>query len=455
MDRTAHLPSGPARAVRGLGLGRCLRGRFRVLMAATLGAMVGAAWMTAPLEAQSAMDGEYGLRVTDADGQIGVGWLTDGSKEGALRVLAGDSVLLDVTTRLGGSHYVAFPRPSTDVELRYGAAGADRLYSTTLFLGEGEPRETGELTGIDSLFVVGDTHGEYDHLRLLLGHAGLVDAEGRWAGGRRHVVFLGDLFDRGPDVTRTLWFLYRLEREARAAGGGAHVVLGNHETMIFTNDLRYVSAKEQLVARLHGVSYQEMFDIRSTVLGRWLAGRPGLMEIDGVLMAHGGVVPELSPHSVAALNDSLRSFLSEDLFYRWSDSTMALTSDPALAEAVQDRYDEVIVMDSSAIARRRALVFDENSIFWYRGYVQSDTLGAALDRTLASFDADLHVVGHTPVPSVAVRYGGRLVAVDLEDPVTEMLLLTRDPGGERRAWRYRLEGPPEALDLSPRGTPAP
>jgi len=31
-------------------------------------------------------------------------------------------------------------------------------------------------------------------------------------------------------------------------------VLGNHETMIFTEDLRYVSGKEQLVARLHGVS---------------------------------------------------------------------------------------------------------------------------------------------------------------------------------------------------------
>jgi hypothetical protein len=422
--------------------------RVLVLAMALAAVGVGALGAARPLAAQTAIDGEYGLRVTDTNGVIGVGWLTEGSKVGVLRVLAGDSVLLDVSTPAAGSHYTTFPRPHTDVELRYGAAGEDPLYSTTLFLEEDRPRETGELSGIDSLFVVGDTHGEFDHLRQLLTNAGLIDADTHWTGGRRHVVFLGDLFDRGSDVTRTLWFLYRLEREARVAGGGAHVVLGNHETMIFTDDLRYVSAKEQLVARLHGVSYQEMFDIRTTVLGRWLAGRPGLMEVDGVLMAHGGVVPELRPHSVAAVNDSLRSFLAEDLFYRWSDSTMALTSDSTLAEAVRDQYDQVIVMDSAAIARRQALVFDENSILWYRGYVQSDTLGAALDRTLENFGADMHVVGHTPVPSVAVRYGGRLVAVDLLDPVTEMLLLTRAPDGERRAWRFRLEGPPEPLDIT-------
>lgn len=395
--------------------------------------------------AQVGVDGEYGLRVTDVHGEIGVGWLTSGSHEGVLHVTAGDSVLLDVTTPAGGAHYATFPRPHRNVELRYGASGEEPLHRTTLFLGEERPVESGELTGIDSLFVVGDVHGEYDHLRGLLSNAGLVDEDARWIGGARHVVFLGDLFDRGPDVTRTLWFLYRLEREARAAGGGAHVVLGNHETMIFTDDLRYVSAKERLVARLHGVSYGDMFDIRTTVLGRWLAGRPGLMEVDGVLMAHGGVVPELRPHSVAALNDSLRSFFSEDLFYRWSDTTLALVTDSSLAEVVADRYDRVIVMDSTAVARRRALVFDENSVVWYRGYVQSDTLGAALDRTLANFGADMHVVGHTPVPSVRLRYEGRLAAVDLDDPATEMLLLTRDPEGGHRAWRIRMEGPPEPL----------
>ena len=125
-------------------------------------------------------------------------------------------------------------------------------------------------------------------------------------GGGAHVVFLGDLFDRGADVTRTLWFLYELERQAQAAGGGAHIVLGNHETMIFTEDLRYVSAKEQLIARLHGASsYTDLFDIRRSVLGRWLVGRPGLMKVNEVLLAHGGVAPGSFPRTVEAVNDSM------------------------------------------------------------------------------------------------------------------------------------------------------
>jgi len=406
----------------------------------------------APASAQAKVEGEYGLRVTDTGGEIGVGWLTSAAREGKLLVLAGDSVLLDVGTPVSGTHFVTFPRPDRDVELRYGAAGGD-LFSTRLFLAPEPPSESGELTGVDSLFVVGDVHGEYERLRGVLTNARLVDDAGRWIGGARHVVFLGDIFDRGDDVTRTLWFLYRLEREARHAGGGAHVVLGNHETMIFTNDLRYVSAKESLVARLHGVSYSELFDIRRSVLGRWLASRPGVMHIDDALLAHGGVVPEIEPHSASAVNDSLRAYLAEDLFYRWADTTVALATDSVVAESVRDQYAEVIVMDSAAVARRMALIFDERSILWYRGYVQADTLDAELDRALANFGARVHIVGHTPVPTVATRYGGRLFAVDLEDAALEMLLLTRDPSGDYRAFRMGLAGPPEPI-FSPPDRPA-
>jgi len=398
-----------------------------------------------PTAGQTAIEGEYGLRVTHEDGEIGVGWLTSSARPGALRVFAGSAVLLDVETPSAGAHYVTFPRPSTDVELRYGAAGGAELNSTVLYVGPEPPPESGELRGVDSLFVVGDIHGEYDHLRQLLTNAGLVDGDAHWVGGTRHVVFLGDLFDRGPDVTRVLWFVYRLEREARRAGGGAHVVLGNHETMVFTRDLRYVMPKEQLIAVLHGVSYTEMFDIRTSVLGRWLATRPGLMRIDGALLAHGGVSAEIEPHSVAALNDSVRAYIAEDLFYRWADPTFAFANDSATAEAARDEYADVIVIDSASVARRMALLFDESSIFWYRGYMQSNALGAELDRVLRSFDAELHVVAHTPVPSIASRYDGKLLAVDMEDPAIEMLLLTKDDEGRYRKFRFGLTGEPEPL----------
>ncbi len=394
---------------------------------------------------QVRLDGEYGLWVTDSGGVIGVAWLTSGVEEGVLEVFSEGRLEYRIETLAAQAHFTTFPRPIGDsVLLRYGVLKAEDLHTTVLYLNEEDPRTPDVISGVDSLFVVGDVHGEYDRLLGLLGNAGLIDAESQWVGGRSHVVFLGDLFDRGADVTQTLWFLYELERQARAAGGGAHVVLGNHETMIFTDDVRYVAAKEQLIASLHGTSYPDLFDIRRSVLGRWLAGRPGLMKVNRVLLAHGGVAPGSSPRSVEAVNDSMWTFMSEDLFYQWSDTTLALVSDSAAAERVADGYESVIIMAPDAIERRTRLLFDETSILWFRGYVASDRFTAELDGVLDEFGAEIHVVAHTPVKSIEARYDGRLLAVDLEKPATEMLLLVWDSGGgPYQRWRFSLDAPPE------------
>jgi hypothetical protein len=400
-----------------------------------------------PAAGQVQLEGEYGLRVTDSGGEVGVGWLLSSAQEGVLEVFSEGRSVYRAETPNGESHFTTFPRPSGDVVLlRYGALEAEDLHTTVLYLREEVPGTPGVLTGVDSLYVVGDVHGEYDRLLGLLRNAGLVDPEGQWVGGRSHVVFLGDIFDRGADVTRAFWFLYELERQARVAGGGAHLVLGNHETMIFTHDLRYVSAKEQLIANLHGASYPDLFDIRHSVLGRWLAGRPVLMKVDGVLLAHGGVLPDSSSRSVEAVNDSMRTFMSEDLFYQWADTTLAVVTDSATAERVADQYGNVIVMDSVAFARRSRFIFEEESILWFRGYVESDTLTSALDGVLDEFRAEIHVVAHTPVSTLESRYDGKLLAVDLERPATEMLLLVRGAGeaGYRR-WRVSLNAPLEPL----------
>lgn len=395
---------------------------------------------------QAQLEGEYGLWVTDSAGEVGVGWLTSSAEEGVLEVISAGSTVHRIETPPQGAHFTTFPRPrGATALLRYGTLSSEDLHETVLYLNEDVPRVPAVLTDVDSLYVVGDVHGEFDRVLGLLGNAGLIDEESKWVGGESHVVFLGDLFDRGADVTRVLWFLYELERQARAAGGGSHVVLGNHETMIFTEDVRYVSSKEQLIARLHGTSYSNLFDIRHSLLGRWLAGRPGVMKVNEVLLAHGGVGPESSPRSVEAVNDSIRTFMSEDLFYRWADTTLALVTDSATAEGVADQYTSVIIMDPAAVARRTGILFDETGILWFRGYVQSDTLTSALDDVLEEFGAEIHVVAHTPLSTIEARYDGKLLAVDLERAATEMLFLEwgAGGGGEYQRWRVSLDAPPE------------
>jgi len=79
------------------------------------------------------------------------------------------------------------------------------------------------------LDVVGDVHGELDALHALLAHLG-YDADGRHPDGR-HLVFVGDLCDRGPDSPGVIALVRRL-----VESGGALATLGNHEINLLRGD---------------------------------------------------------------------------------------------------------------------------------------------------------------------------------------------------------------------------
>ena len=83
-------------------------------------------------------------------------------------------------------------------------------------------------------------------------------------------------------------------------------------------------------------------------------------------------------------------------------------------------------------------------MLWHRGYVAADTTASELDTVLDHFDAQLHVVGHTPRAGITTRYDGRLIDVNTVPFATEMLLLVRAADGYQR-WRIRESGPPERL----------
>jgi len=371
--------------------------------------------------------GEFGLWVVERGDSTVVGWLTRDRAPGILKVGTGDRVRHELTTPDSLAHRSAFRTPADDeLVLEYGARGDPSDSHRTVIRTAAPRRARVSMGAVDSLFVVGDVHGEFDRLVQLLGNAGLVGPDLGWTGGGKHLVFVGDLADRGPDVVGTLWLIYRLEREAERAGGGVHVVLGNHEIMVMLDDLRYVAPKEAEIARRHGVGYDRMFDPRQSILGRWLVSKPALLRVGGVLLAHGGASPHILPLELEAFDDSLARFTSEDLFYLWADTTY------------------LAPLDSASFVRRDDFFWGEESVFWYRGWVQADTLAEELGAVLDHFDADLHVVGHTPLPGISVRYGGSLIATNTVPFANEMLLLVRE-GDDYRRWRIPLSGPPEPL----------
>ena len=52
------------------------------------------------------------------------------------------------------------------------------------------------------------------------------------------LVSLGDLLDRGAESRKVMDLLMKLQSQAPASGGHVHVVIGNHELMNLTGDMR-------------------------------------------------------------------------------------------------------------------------------------------------------------------------------------------------------------------------
>lgn len=70
-----------------------------------------------------------------------------------------------------------------------------------------------------------------------------------------HQFQVGDQLDRGHEEIDILYFLERLEHEARAAGGAVYILNGNHETMNVGGRFTYATTPAMLdFLRWHGLS---------------------------------------------------------------------------------------------------------------------------------------------------------------------------------------------------------
>lgn len=271
-----------------------------------------------------------------------------------------------------------------------------------------------EFDGVERVVAVGDVHGAYDRYLEILRVAGVIDAAGRWAGGRTHFVQLGDVVDRGDDSRKVLDFLRRLERDAPAAGGRVHILLGNHEVARMLGDLRLTTAgeytafasadsedlrdrflrqspvkteseREALLKQmpLGSIEMRQAFG-RTGEYGKWLRELPVVVEIDGFVFVHGGISPAVAPLGCAGINAQVKRELTNDL-------------------------------DKTRAAPLSSLVARADGPLWYRGLAQEpDTFAPQVADVLAQLHARSLVIGHTVVPSgrIATRFDGRIVQID-------------------------------------------
>lgn len=290
------------------------------------------------------------------------------------------------------------------------------------------------------IVAVGDLHGDYGAWVDIARSAGLIDARDRWAGGRTTFVQLGDIADRGPDSLKIIRHLQKLQKEAPRSGGRVIVMVGNHEAMNVTGDLRYVDPGEyrafvdrrsearrqsvyqgnlptieafyrgrdpQMTAKairdawlaatpLGKVEHQAAWGPAGE-LGKWVAASPAVVKIGDSLFAHGGISAPYAAMSIEEINSRVKAALEAG-----DGGPGSILNDPL-------------------------------GPLWYRGLI---TRGAAfemeiaaaamggperprppidqeIDLVLKAFGVKRMVIAHTPnVAGIAISHGGKLVRID-------------------------------------------
>jgi hypothetical protein len=337
--------------------------------------------------------------------------------------------------------------------------------------GEGGQSEGAERTSPlagsseNRIVAFGDVHGGADELRALLRALTLIDESDSWTGGQTRLVSLGDLLDRGPDSRAVMDLLMKLEIQAEASGGAVHLVLGNHELMNLTGDLRYVSEAEyaafrndedaaeraeafaQFEADLAAAAapkkqthtrikqpkepkvdaraqFEEKFPpgyfahraafAADGAYGSWLLGKPQILELDGIAFVHGGLSDEFVDREIDNYNqqatDELRALLSAGTRLvdagRLSPRQDLVTGRPA----------DGLALPADFNALRSALQFDPSGPAWYRGTAGCHTLieQPRFDAVLEARGLARIVMGHTPTNPriIQTRFDGRAVLAD-------------------------------------------
>jgi len=285
---------------------------------------------------------------------------------------------------------------------------------------------------------VGDLHGDHDAWLAIARAAGLIDRKGRWTAGNTTLVQLGDVVDRGPDSLKIIRHLMKLQREAPRRGGKVVVLVGNHEAMMMTGDLRYVHPGEYAafadrdserrrnqvyeanrktieaayLARTPGMTPEAiraewmkqtplgMLEHQAAwrpdgELGKWALGNPAVAKIGDTLFVHGGLSAAYANLDVDKVNRSVAEALK-----RQDAGPTAIINDPA-------------------------------GPLWYRGLITRGdgdeatvapiepatgkplTIDQEIDLVLRNFEVKRIVVGHTPsLSGIVSASNGRLWRAD-------------------------------------------
>jgi serine/threonine protein phosphatase 1 len=127
--------------------------------------------------------------------------------------------------------------------------------------------------------IIGDVHGHYDGLMILL--------EAIAPGSKDQVYFLGDLIDRGPHSAQVIDFVQQ---------NHYNCLLGNHEQMLL--DILSKRASSQLrQAWLYSGGFETLNSYKTASIPQhhidWLQSLPTYLDLGDIWLVHAGVDPTI------------------------------------------------------------------------------------------------------------------------------------------------------------------
>ncbi len=245
--------------------------------------------------------------------------------------------------------------------------------------------EKTEYKGVKNMLVISDIEGNFAALRKLLQGNGVIDENFNWTFGKNHLVFTGDFVDRGGMVMEVLWLIYSLEEKAKAAGGYVHFILGNHEIMNMSGDLRYVHERYINHAAMINKPYMQLFGPDAEI-GRWLATKNIAERVGDILFTHAGISSYVNNLQIPLkeLNEISRPYYTDSV-YEYKD-------------------------------KRVGVLFSDFGPFWYRGYYKDIPKAkmSQIDSTLDFYNIRHIATGHTIIgENISSLYRGRVINTDV------------------------------------------
>ena len=243
----------------------------------------------------------------------------------------------------------------------------------------------------EKTLIISDPHGDLERFVSVLCNNGVIGKNYKWKFGKNQVIVIGDVFDRGKDVLPIFWLMYKLEQEAKDAGGVMTFMLGNHEEMVLRGNLKYTRSKYKDLATSLGIEYADLWYEKSE-LGRWLRSRNLIQVVGKNLFVHAGLSKEFTGmgNAVTEVNEEM----ARSIFL-----------------PKKERQELSALSDS---------IYCNRGPFWFRGMVKdeekySPSTPEDVERILEQYGVDRIFVGHTIFDDVTPFFDGKVVAVNVNN----------------------------------------